>query len=230
MSALGADRTCRDGRNDVNDPWRSSAGQFCCDAQCCPLVGFVLDGQFCMRRRNFIALLGGAAASWPLAARAQQPAMPFVGFLNSGVAASSPVPVGFRQGLAETGFVEGRIVEVEYQFAEGHYERLPALVAELAGRKVAVLVAPGGVHTALAAKPVSTAIPVVFAMGNDPLRFGLVEALNRPGGNITGVSFFTAVLETKRLGLLSQLVPNAGSFGVLMNPTSGNRGNQLQDV
>jgi putative ABC transport system substrate-binding protein len=182
-----------------------------------------------MRRREFITLLGGAA-TWPLAARAQQPAVPVVGFLNSGVAASSPVPVGFRQGLAETGFVEGRNVEVEYRFAEGHYERLPALVAELARRNVAVLVATGGVHTALAAKPVSAAIPVVFAMGNDPLGFGLVEALNRPGGNITGVSFFTAVLETKRLGLLSQLVPNAGSFGVLMNPTSGNRETQLQDV
>jgi putative tryptophan/tyrosine transport system substrate-binding protein len=185
---------------------------------------------FDMRRREVITLLGGAAVVWPLAARAQQPAMPVVGFLNSGVAARSPVPVGFRQGLAETGFVEGRNVGVEYRFAEGHYERLPALVAELASRNVAVLVATGGVHTALAAKPVSAAIPVVFAMGNDPLRFGLVEALNRPGGNITGVSFFTAVLETKRLGLLSQLVPNAGSFGVLMNPTSGNAETQLQDV
>jgi putative ABC transport system substrate-binding protein len=183
-----------------------------------------------VRRREFITLLGGAAAAWPLAARAQQSAAAVVGFINSGTAATSPSAAGFRQGLEEIGFVEGRNVIVEYRFAEGHYDRLPALVTELAARKVAVLVATGGVQTALAAKPASVAIPVVFANGSDPLRFGLVKALNRPGGNITGVSFFTSTLETKRLGLLSQLVPSARSFGVLINPTSMNADIQSKDV
>jgi putative ABC transport system substrate-binding protein len=182
-----------------------------------------------MRRRNFIALLGGAAA-WPLVAHAQQPAMPVVGFINSGTAATSPSVAAFRQGLGEAGFVEGRNIIVEYRFAEGHYDRLPALVTELAARQVAVLVATGGVQTALAAKPASVAIPVVFANGSDPLRYGVVDALNRPGGNITGVSFFTATLETKRLGLLSQLVPTARSFGVLINPANANADSQLKDV
>jgi ABC-type uncharacterized transport system substrate-binding protein len=183
-----------------------------------------------VRRREFITLLGGAVAASPLAARAQQLAMPVVGFLNSGAAANNPNTGGFRQGLVETGFVEGRDVTVEYRFAEGHYDRLPALVAELASRNVAVLVATGGVHTALAAKPVSTTIPVVFANGSDPLRWGLVQALNRPGGNITGVSFFSAILESKRLGLLAQLVPTARTFGVLINPTNANAETQLKDV
>jgi putative ABC transport system substrate-binding protein len=156
--------------------------------------------------------------------------MALVGFINSGTAATSPTAAGFRQGLGETGYVEGRNVMVEYRFAEGHYDRLPGLVAELASRKVAVLVATGGVHTALAAKPASAAIPVVFANGSDPMRFGLVETLNRPGGNVTGVSFFSASLETKRLGLLSQLIPAARSFGVLINPTNANADTQLKDV
>ena len=183
-----------------------------------------------MRRRDFVALLGGAAAAWPLAADAQQPAMPVIGFLSSGTAATSPTAAGFRQGLGEVGFAEGRNVMVEYRFAEGHYDRVSALVADLASRNVAVIVATGGVHTALAAKPVSAAIPVVFANGSDPLRFGLVEALNRPGVNITGVSFFSATLETKRLGLLAQLIPAARSFGVLINPTNANAETQLTDV
>ena len=184
---------------------------------------------FDIRRREFIALLGGAAA-WPLPVRAQQLAMPVVGFLNSGAAVNNPNTGGFRQGLGETGFVEGRDVTVEYRFAEGHYDRLPALVAELASGNVAVLVATGGVHTALAAKPVSATIPVVFANGSDPLRWGLVQALNRPGGNITGVSFFSAILESKRLGLLAQLVPTARTFGVLINPTNANAETQFKDV
>ena len=184
-----------------------------------------------MKRREFITLLGGVAAAWPITARAQQqPAMPVIGFLSSGTAAASPTAAGFRQGLGEVGFAEGRNVMVEYRFAEGHYDRLSALVADLASRNVAVLVATGGVHTALAAKPVSAAIPVVFANGSDPLRFGLVETLNRPGGNITGVSFFSATLETKRLGLLAQLIPAARSFGVLINPTNANAETQLRDV
>jgi putative ABC transport system substrate-binding protein len=182
-----------------------------------------------MRRREFITLLG-AAAAWPRAARAQQSPMPVVGFVNSGSAATPWSVAGFRQGLGETGYVEGRNVLVEYRFAEGQYDRLPALIADLVSRKVAVLAATGGVHTALAAKPVSAAIPVVFANGSDPLRFGLVETLNRPGGNITGVSFFSAILETKRLGLLSQLVPTARNFGVLINPTNANAEVQLKDV
>jgi putative tryptophan/tyrosine transport system substrate-binding protein len=182
-----------------------------------------------MRRREFITLLGGAAAAWPLAARAQQPAMPLVGFLGTS-SASSPATDGFRRGLGEAGFVEGRNLIIEYRFTEGRYDRLPALVADLVGRNVAVLFAAGGVQAALAAKPASATIPVVFANGSDPLRFGLVASLNRPEGNITGVSFFTATLEAKRLGLLSQLVPGAAAFGVLANPTNANAESQMQDV
>jgi len=181
-----------------------------------------------LRRRTFIALLGGASA-WAVMARAQQPEVSVVGFLNSGTA-RSPAATGFRQGLSQAGFDEGRNVLVEYRYAEGHYDRLPALIADLVSRKVAVLAAGGGVYTALAAKTVSANIPVVFANGSDPLRFGLVESLNRPGGNMTGVSFFTATLEAKRLGLLKELVPTARSFGVLINPTNANADTQLKDI
>jgi hypothetical protein len=139
---------------------------------------------FDMRRREFITLLGGAAAAWPVAARAQQPAMPVIGFLGTSTANVPPL-IGFRSGLAEAGFVEGRNIAVEYRFSEGRYERLPELVADLLGRNMAVLFAAGGVQAALAAKPASATVPVVFANGSDPLRFGLVESLNRPGGNIT---------------------------------------------
>ena len=179
-----------------------------------------------MKRREFITLLG-AAAAWPLAARAQQPAMPAIGFLGTSTA-SSPPAIGFHRGLGEAGFVEGRNIAVEYRFSEGRYDQLPALVAELVGRNVAVLFAAGGVQAALAAK--SAPVPVVFANGSDPLRFGLVASLNRPGGNITGVSFFTATLEAKRLGLLSQLVPTAAGFGVIANPANANAESQRQDV
>ena len=146
-----------------------------------------------MRRRAFIAGLGGAVA-WPLAARAQQPAMPVIGFLSSGSPGSSNDVrlVGFSHGLNESGFMEGRNVTIQYHFAEGHYDRMPAMVADFVNRKVAVVAAMGGVNTALAAKPASATIPVVFANGSDPVQFGLVESLNRPGGNMTGVSFFTA--------------------------------------
>jgi putative ABC transport system substrate-binding protein len=179
-----------------------------------------------IERREFITLLG-AAAAWPLAARAQQPAMPAIGFLGTSTA-SSPPAIGFHRGLGEAGFVEGRNIAVEYRFSEGRYDQLPALVAELVGRNVAVLFAAGGVQAALAAK--SAPVPVVFANGSDPLRFGLVASLNRPGGNITGVSFFTATLEAKRLGLLSQLVPTAAGFGVIANPANANAESQRQDV
>jgi putative ABC transport system substrate-binding protein len=181
-----------------------------------------------VKRREFISLIGGAAA-WPLAARAQQTAIPLVGFLGTSTANVTP-QIGFRRGLAETGFVEGRNVAVEYRFSEGRYERLPELVADLLGRNVAVLFAAGGVQAALAAKPASATVPVVFANGSDPLRFGLVESLNRPGGNITGVSFFTATLEAKRLGLLSQLVPAGSAFGVLANPNNANAESQRKDI
>ena len=182
-----------------------------------------------MGRRDFVALLGGTAAAWPLVVRAQQTTMPVVGFLGTSTA-NNPTLTGFRRGLGEAGFVEGRDVAVEYRLTEGQYDRLPALVAELVGRNVAVLFAAGGVQAALAAKPASASVPVVFANGSDPLRFGLVESLNRPGGNITGVSFFTATLEAKRLGLLSQLVPVGAGFGVIANPANANAESQRQDV
>jgi putative ABC transport system substrate-binding protein len=183
-----------------------------------------------MQRREFITLLVGTAATWPLAARAQQVATPVVGFLHSGSKLRSPHVIGFGQGLNETGFVEGRNVTVRYRFAEGHYDQLPAMVADFVNGNVAVLAALGGVQTALAAKPASTTIPVVFANGSDPVHFGLVESLNRPSGNMTGVSFFTATLEAKRLGLLSELVPAARTFGILINPTNDNAELQLKDM
>jgi putative tryptophan/tyrosine transport system substrate-binding protein len=183
-----------------------------------------------MRRREFITVLGGAAAAWPLATRAQQIAMPVVGFLHSGSKLRSAHVIGFGQGLSETGFVDGRNVTVQYRFAEGHYDQLPAMVAEFVNGNVAVLAALGGVQTALAAKPASATIPVIFANGSDPVHFGLVEGLNRPGGNMTGVSFFTATLEAKRLGLLFELVPAAHTFGILINPTNDNAELQLKDI
>jgi putative ABC transport system substrate-binding protein len=183
-----------------------------------------------MQRREFITLLVGTAATWPLAARAQQVATPVVGFLHSGSKLRSPHVIGFGQGLNETGFVEGRNVTVRYRFAEGHYDQLPAMVADFVNGNVAVLAALGGVQTALAAKPASTTIPVIFANGSDPVHFGLVESLNRPSGNMTGVSFFTATLEAKRLGLLFELVPAARTFGILINPTNDNAELQLKDI
>jgi putative ABC transport system substrate-binding protein len=182
-----------------------------------------------MQRRDFMTLIGGATA-WPLAARAQQVATPAVGFLHSGSEIHAPHVIGFGQGLNEAGFVEGRNVSVQYRFAEGHYDRLAAMVSDFVERKVAVLAAVGGVQTALAAKPASSTIPVIFANGSDPVQFGLVESLNRPGGNMTGVSFFTATLEAKRLGLLFELVPAARTFGILINPTNDNAEHQLKDI
>ena len=182
-----------------------------------------------MQRRDFITLLGGAA-TLPLAAHAQQVTTPVVGFLHSGSKLRSPHVIGFGQGLNETGFVDGRNVTVQYRFAEGRYDRLPAMVADFVNGNVAVLAAVGGVQTALAAKPASATIPVIFANGSDPVHFGLVESLNRPGANMTGVSFFTATLEAKRLGLLFELVPAARTFGILINPTNDNAELQLKDI
>jgi putative ABC transport system substrate-binding protein len=184
-----------------------------------------------MKRREFITLLGGTAVSWPLAARAQQPSRPVIGFLNgfSPAAWAQPVLV-FRTVLHEAGYIEGQNVEIEYRWAETQYDRLPALAAELVGQQVGVLVATGGSVTALAAKAATTTIPVIFGMGADPVELGIVASLNRPGGNATGVYFLTTHLEAKRLGLLHELVPKAALMAVLLNPTLALAEAQLKEV
>ena len=184
-----------------------------------------------MRRRQFIALVGGAAASWPLAGRAQQPAMPVVGFLGS---ESPDMWAGrvraFRQGLSETGYFEGRNVAIEYLWAEGRYDRLPAMASDLARRQVHVIAVGGGNVAALAAKAATRTIPIVFAIGGDPVGLGLVSSLNRPGGNLTGVSFLVNALEAKRLGLLLELVPKPNVILAFVNPNQPAAETELKEL
>jgi putative ABC transport system substrate-binding protein len=173
-----------------------------------------------MRRRAFVFALGGAVA-WPLAARAQQPAMPVIGFLGS----ASPekwagILAAVRRGLAETGYAEGRNMTVEYRWADEHYDRLPTLAAELVQHRVSLIVAPGTAAAASAAQMASTTIPIVFMIGSDPVKLGLVTSLNRPGGNLTGVAYLNVEVAPKRLELLHELVPSTSSVGLLVNPAN----------
>ena len=185
-----------------------------------------------MNRREFITLLGGAAAAWPLAASAQQPAMPVVGFLHGASAAAfANLVAAFRQGLKDTGYVDGENVAIEYHWAEGQYDRLLALAADLVRRQVAVIATGGGPPSALAAKAATTTIPIVFTVPEDPVRLGLVASLARPGGNLTGINFYLGELVTKRLELLREMMPGVARVAVLVNPANAtNAETTLRDV
>jgi putative tryptophan/tyrosine transport system substrate-binding protein len=177
-----------------------------------------------IRRRNFVILLGGGAAAWPFAARAQQPAMPVIGLIDAASAADrSDVMVAFREALAEAGYIEGQNVAIEYRWAEGRFDRLPELATDLVRRRVSVIVTPATTAAALAAKAATATIPIVFGVGGDPVQLGLVASLNRPGGNATGLNFFT-------IELMAKLVPAAKRVAVLINPTDRSFEMTLRDV
>ena len=183
-----------------------------------------------MRRRKFVALFGSVVAAWPFAARAQQKALPVIGVLNTGsLSPSSPFMDAFRQGLSEAGYVEGQNLAIEYRWAEGHYDQLPALAADLVDRKVDLIMASSP-PSALAAKSATSTIPIVFRSGADPVGDGLIASLAHPGGNLTGVSFIADELTAKRLALLSELVPRAGVIALLMNPNNATAERVIRDV
>jgi putative ABC transport system substrate-binding protein len=185
-----------------------------------------------MKRREFIALVGGTTFAWPLTARTQQPALPLVGFINGGSAdTSAPRAAAFRKGLNETGYVEGQNVTVEYHWLEGRYNLLSALLDDLVRRRVAVIATPASLQAALATKAVTATIPIVFGIAQDPVQFGLVASLARPGGNATGINYFAAEVVTKALRLLHDVVPKAVRLAVLVNPANGQTAEStLRDV
>src|SRR6516165_9076834 len=184
-----------------------------------------------MRRREFIGGLGGAAVAWPFAAQAQQSAMPLIGYLNTTSAGLNVQGVeAFRLGLAESGYVEGRNVKIEYRWADNQHDRLPALVADLIRRKVAVIIASGAVNAALTAKEATRTIPIVFTVGSDPVQVGLVASLNRPGANVTGATQISRELLAKRLELLRQLLPHATTISLLVNPDNPNTISSVQEL
>src|SRR6516164_8553668 len=184
-----------------------------------------------MRRRDFIKVIAGSAAAWPFTARAQQLALPVIGFLNS----ASPQPwenyvAGFRAGLKEAGYVDGQNVTIEFRWDEGHYDRLPRMAADLVRRKVNVLVATGGLPSVVAAKAATSTIPIVFTTGSDPVRLGVVASLSRPGANLTGVSLFSTVLDAKRLDLVRRLIPGVQLIAVLFNPNRPDHASHVKEI